>query len=433
MKHIKYAAMIIYYLGFFMYFKGALPDVKKGIDKVAFLLLPLTTILIFLNYGSFGWMSVPLILCVITLVLRFVAKVNWLQALFESGACILLSYFLQSVLSVTSGLFRLVKYQGGYGLVLLNIMITLVLIVVVHKLFLKNNRIKIFLDSKRYVNKGLIIEACALVLLVLLKWWYLLADTDGDRLTKLVILVVVSLAALIILVSYTNISIQSLELIESRLNTCMLEEQYGRQIKHYESYQQNIKTFREFRHDYKAMMTSLKNLHNEKEDEMAVQLIENMNDIMLNETKAPVKYTDNVILDAMLQDLEELCKKNQIQYSFKVSNLENTSLSLLDSVRIYSNIINNALESCCKVPMEKRFIEITCIREGNWMTLQAVNSYHRDHLVREGDFLTSKQKGDHGLGLNIIKQIAEKTGGFVMNKVEPTKERFMIRVHIPNA
>lgn len=123
MKYIKDAGMMIYSLGFFAYFKGALPDVKKGEDKVAFLLSHLTTILILLKYESLRWMSVPLVLCVITLELRFVAKVNWLQALFESGACILLSYFIQSVLSVTCGLFRLDKYQGGYGLVLLNLMI----------------------------------------------------------------------------------------------------------------------------------------------------------------------------------------------------------------------------------------------------------------------------------------------------------------------
>ena len=212
----------------------------------------------------------------------------------------------------------------------------------------------------------------------------------------------------------------------------MLEEQYERQVRHYKSYQKYTESFRAFKHDYRSMMVVLKSLIRTNDNEKALLLIDDMFEEMQKKVVVHKKYSDSVILDAMLQDLSNICEENKIRLSSNVSLPRNTGLSTIDAVRIFSNFINNAVEACYKVPVSDRFIDIVSTNELKWVTLQVVNSYNGKSHVHNGKFLTTKpEKQCHGLGLRIVEQIAEGLGGFVIYEEDFKNKTFLVRIHIP--
>jgi len=229
-------------------------------------------------------------------------------------------------------------------------------------------------------------------------------------------------------------SIQGTELMEYQWRAQMLEEQYERQWRHYKSYQKYTESFRGFKHDYQSMMTSLKLLIRENDNEKALELIDDMFNEMQKKVQIHKKYSDSVILDGMMQDLANICEEQGIRFSSNVAAPRDTKMTMLDMIRVFSNFTNNAVEACQKVPASERFIEINSANQQQWATLQVVNSYDGNICMKNGKLFTTKlEKQSHGLGLMIVKEIAENLGGFVIYETDSENKTFLIRIHIPRA
>lgn len=212
----------------------------------------------------------------------------------------------------------------------------------------------------------------------------------------------------------------------------MLEEQYERQMRHYKSYQKYTESFRAFKHDYQSMMASLKLLIRESDNEKALELIDDMFNEMQKKVQIHKRYSDSVVLDGMMQDLANICEEQGIRLSSNIAVPRDTKMTMLDMIRIFSNFTNNAVEACQNVPVSDRFIEIISTNRQQWATLQVVNCYDGNIHMKNGELLTTKmEKQNHGLGLLIVKEIAENLGGFVIYETDSENKTFLIRIHIP--
>lgn len=90
------------------------------------------------------------------------------------------------------------------------------------------------------------------------------------------------------------------ELLEYELHTKRLQEQLDRQVSHYKSYKKFTESYRIFKHDYKDMMSTVKTLIKNKENEKAVNLLDEIHDTMQKNVQMHKTYSDNVLLDAIL-------------------------------------------------------------------------------------------------------------------------------------
>jgi sensor histidine kinase regulating citrate/malate metabolism len=227
-------------------------------------------------------------------------------------------------------------------------------------------------------------------------------------------------------------ALRSTELLEYEWRHKMLEEQLDRQLLHYKSYQKYTESFRSFQHDYRSMMASLKSLIRAGENEQAIGFIDSLHDDMQKQVQVHKRYSDHVVLDAILQNAANLCQEKEIRFSFQVSAPRDTGLSLPDAIRIFSNITSNAIEACGKLPVERRFIEITSRNDNQWSTLEAANSYDGNAPMENGHFLTTKRENPNdGLGLRIIQDVVERLGGFMVCDADAERRVFRSRVHIP--
>ena len=67
-----------------------------------------------------------------------------------------------------------------------------------------------------------------------------------------------------------------------------------------------------------------------------------------------------------------------------------------------------------------------------WLVLEAVNSYNGELLMEDGKLKTVKdEKEEHGLGLDIVKEIVEHAGGFVLYDHDSENKTFLLRIHVP--
>ncbi len=445
MIYIVIPVVLLYYYSFLLYYRKLFPMQKRRPIQVLFILAIIASSYIFLNPSDIRWLRLPVIMIAMTIGLRFSTGMDWLQAAYGGSCSVLSAYSFRGIFAVISAFIfcnnGLSNIEAYYASTVLVLPLVLLFFTILYKTILPDDKLRLFLHNRNQLKYVVTYEITASINLVVINSGRDLFPCDilssdnilspyGMWYVKVGLGAYVLTIGMLIYAIYQ--SIQSTELQEYQWRMEMLEEQYERQVRHYKSYQKYTESFRAFKHDYRAMLALLKSLIRANENEKALLLIDGMFDEMQKKVVVHKKYSDSVVLDAMLQDLTNICEENKIRLSSSVFIPRNTGLSTIDAVRIFSNFTNNALEACQKAPVSDRFIDIVSANELKWATLQVVNSYDRKSLIHNGKFLTTKsEKQCHGLGLRIVEQIAENLGGFVIYEEDFENKTFLVRVHIP--
>lgn len=133
-----------------------------------------------------------------------------------------------------------------------------------------------------------------------------------------------------------------------------------------------------------------------------------------------VKYaTGNVSLDAILNSKLSIAEKENIRINCKAEIGENLATEDIDLCVIIGNLIDNAVESCRKIPKdEERFLRIyLCIRKQH-LYIAVTNSTAEVIRKLDAEYISNK-RGDHGHGLKRIDLVVEKYNGYIRRANEP--------------
>lgn len=133
-----------------------------------------------------------------------------------------------------------------------------------------------------------------------------------------------------------------------------------------------------------------------------------------------IKYTTgNVSLDAILNSKLSIAEKEKIRINCKAQIGENPSIEDIDLCVIIGNLIDNAVESCRKMPIDAdRFLRIyLCVRRQQ-LYIAVTNSTGEVIRRLDAEYISSK-RGDHGHGLKRIDLVVEKYNGYIRRANEP--------------
>lgn len=220
------------------------------------------------------------------------------------------------------------------------------------------------------------------------------------------------LAVLVLLVSLGNSSY-----IRKKYEERFMEYQAQALSRQVEEVKGIYTTMRGWRHDYHNHMQKLKAHIAVGQWEEAGSYLDLLDEDL---SQVKVKYqTGNVSLDAILNSKLSLAEKEAVDVNCKVELYGELSISDIDLCVLIGNLIDNAVESCAKLPEDAgRFLRIyICVRRSQ-LYIAVTNATNEVIRKLDQEYITQK-RGNHGHGLKRIDTIVEKYQGYIKRANEP--------------
>ena len=178
------------------------------------------------------------------------------------------------------------------------------------------------------------------------------------------------------------------------------------------------RTMRHDRRHFEALILSL--IQDGKVDEARKCLEERLS----HEPRAGKRYCENTTVNAALMHYMSLAERNNIKVTVSANIPYNVGVDDMQLAIAISNLLENAINACLKVPEPERFIEVTA-RYKEQLLLEIVNSCDGEQKLDEEGHPVTAEAG-HGIGTRSVLDFAEKTGSEVRYITEDN--RFKVRM-----
>ena len=187
--------------------------------------------------------------------------------------------------------------------------------------------------------------------------------------------------------------------IEQKLQLMQQQEQLQMQM--YTELQKKYDLSRSVAHDIDRHIHSLKTLIQQASMQNAERYLSDLHSTAVR--LHPTIRNQNPMLGIILNILSERCERKEIKLNLDIEDFSLSFMSDMDITTIFSNIFDNAVEACMKVPADKRQIHVTLRNKLGLIILRTVNSYADSH--------TDKIAYHQGIGLSNVRKMVEQYGG----------------------
>lgn len=179
----------------------------------------------------------------------------------------------------------------------------------------------------------------------------------------------------------------------------------------YQSLHKEQKEYAQNYHDFNNHLIALKSLISDGSYEEALAYI--------NKVQRSMHAVNNLtrtgvdIVDAILNVKEQFARDHGISIHIQADFPSDSNLEPADICAILSNLLDNAIEACLKIPeSQERFIRFSCGSNNNIFAIKVKNSVLKDPFDKNGRLPTTKEnKKTHGLGLKSVASAAERYDG----------------------
>lgn len=135
--------------------------------------------------------------------------------------------------------------------------------------------------------------------------------------------------------------------------------------------------------------------------------------------RAALCKSGNSVIDAVINSKISEAAQKQIGFHFQVNFSIPTNITSVDICTILGNQLDNAIEACQKIAdSENRQINVHIYQQaGSVAVFQVSNTVVEDPFLHNADLHTTKDNSNllHGLGLQNIRETAEKYQGILEN------------------
>jgi len=175
-------------------------------------------------------------------------------------------------------------------------------------------------------------------------------------------------------------------------------------------------TMRGWRHDYHNHMQTLKAYLAMNQIEEIQQYLDHLEED-LDSIDIAIR-TGNTSVNAILSSKISIAQQRGINVNCKATVPAELKISDVHLCAIIGNLLDNAIEACEKVPLNKRFIRVYIGLFQQQLYISVTNSTEETRRKKLTELITSK-KGEHGLGLKRVDRLASQYEGYVNRKNEP--------------
>ncbi|MGN0183048.1 MAG: sensor histidine kinase [Candidatus Ornithomonoglobus sp.] len=208
------------------------------------------------------------------------------------------------------------------------------------------------------------------------------------------------------------------EIIDEKARVDSELEGYKRMYEKYEN-------TRILRHDLKEQISTLKSLIAEDKHE-ALKYADKLG--RLGRELDFVEYTDNKVLNILLDRKVSECHEKGIELYIKSNGVSVSFLSELDTVAIFSNLINNAMESCVMSDEKNIFIDFTTLNDA-FTVIKVENNCDIPPRCEGSALITGKENAElHGIGMKSVESSVKSYNGNISWSYDSERRFFTVVV-----
>lgn len=215
-----------------------------------------------------------------------------------------------------------------------------------------------------------------------------------------------NMAVFLILAKYTSI-----------LNKMKYEEMYTMKLALEDEKFQKIarlnERYRNYMHDVHKYLNHFRMLALDNQPKKIAEIIDELEGKMQEGTSDTV-YSGNEVLNAILTERALKADAQGIDMSIFVENfLKVDFISDVDMILMFGNLLDNALEAAGKCQAGRRTIDVKLFMGNQYILVLYIENTFEDAAPRDGERLITTKKDHllHGLGIGIVRKLAEKHGG----------------------
>lgn len=178
--------------------------------------------------------------------------------------------------------------------------------------------------------------------------------------------------------------------------------------KSYELIKSKYNDLRTMVHDFNKYCNNIEGMLNEDREEARsfIKSLENKNkEFML------IEHTNNRALNIVLSQKYRECNSKNIDFQVYIQAIDLSFLSEIDTVSIFANLLDNAIEGCAESKSKKIFLNVYQVN-GAYVVFKVENS--SDNKPNEKDGILKTSKKDylmHGIGMESIKKALSNYNG----------------------
>ncbi|MGX4600042.1 GHKL domain-containing protein [Faecalimicrobium sp. JNUCC 81] len=208
----------------------------------------------------------------------------------------------------------------------------------------------------------------------------------------------------------------------------LIKNKLDMQYSYYLSIQESHMKVKKLYHDINNHICTIDNLKNNSKE--VNEYVNNLKD-EIKDFKSTYN-TGNMILDIIINEKSELCKKKGIKFICDINFSKVNFIKPIDVSSIFANILDNAIEASDKIHDENinKYIRIKGTINRQYFVLKCENSKVNSIRINKNRLLTDKMdKFIHGIGIQSIKSSLEKYDGEIL--FEDQKDKFTLNIYIP--
>ena len=202
------------------------------------------------------------------------------------------------------------------------------------------------------------------------------------------------------------------------------------ELEEYKTIGEKYEHSRIMNHDFRERLNVLKTLISEdiqKAQEYVGKIEKECEDSKIE------KYSDNNILNILLIRKKKECEENGIKLNITSTNPKLDFIDGMDTVAIFSNLINNAIEACSNSARKDIFIDLYTVNNA-FSVIKVENYADKEPIVVEGMLRSGKDDGNsHGIGIKSINNSLSKYDGKMSWSYDKAKGMFRTVISINNS
>lgn len=194
------------------------------------------------------------------------------------------------------------------------------------------------------------------------------------------------------------------------------------QLKQYALYKQRYESSRIILHDVKQHLEIIKNLSGqpEKVEKYIANYLKSANDRFI--------YSNNEVLNIILNEKADECKQKGIRFSASVSTNKVNKIFDNDLVAIFCNLLDNAIESCMLCTDKTIILDVYEVNAA-FLAINMSNSCEHELKFRNEHLISTKTDSEnHGFGMSSISKSVSKYQGDIDYIYDKDKKMFSITI-----